>query len=292
MAEVGDSLNRDKTDHKHESYKSRVTILWPVWTLLTVCFWDLLRFSMFEVFLWRKSWRMSVKNMKITHKFSLFLGGQREKTVGFHLPPKKRKNSPSKKKNQYFFPHLLSCFLKLIQLDEGYQAKTVDLEDEKCLSFTQQENASSDKTNFPCVLLPIGIAFIHAVLSFLGYSMELVRSWMETLQVISREPCNSDDLSATSWRLELDLNRSHIYILPVQGSIFQTCLSLSPPTLSVSDSRWEWLQNYGNSKTRHFVLYFWYVRKCREWEMSGGKPALGDILFSDKRDLEVQPPLF
>lgn len=152
---------------------------------------------------------MSVKNMKITHKFSSFLGGQREKTVGFHLPsfppsppPKKSKNSPSKK-NRYFFPHLLSHFLKLIQLDEGYQAKTVDLVDEKCLSFTHQENASSDRTDFPCVLLPIGIAFIHAVLSFLGYSMELARSWMETLQVVSGEPCNSHHLSATSRRPEL-----------------------------------------------------------------------------------------
>jgi len=144
--------------------------------------------------------------MKITHKFSSFLRGQREENVGFHLPlslpPKNRKNSPSKK-NQYFFPHLLSCFLKLIQLDEGYQAKTVDLVDEKCLSFTHQENASSDRTDFPCVLLPIGIAFIHAVLSFLGYSMELARSWMETLQVVSGEPCNSHHLSATSRRPEL-----------------------------------------------------------------------------------------
>lgn len=205
MAEVGDSLKLDKTDHKHESYKSRVTILWPVWTLLTVCFWDLLRFSMFEVFLWRKlecqlkTWKLPINSLR-------FWEVKGKKLLAFislpSPPPKKEQKFPLKVKS-IFFPHLLSHFLKLIQLDEGYQAKTVDLVDEKCLSFTHQENASSDRTDFPCVLLPIGIAFIHAVLSFLGYSMELARSWMETLQVVSEEPCNSHHLSATSWRPEL-----------------------------------------------------------------------------------------
>lgn len=52
---------------------------------------------------------MSVKNMKITHKFSSFLGGQREKTVGFHLPsfppspPKKRAKIPPQRKIDIFF---------------------------------------------------------------------------------------------------------------------------------------------------------------------------------------------
>lgn len=49
---------------------------------------------------------MSVKNMKITHKFSSFLGGQREKTVGFHLPsfppPQKRAKIPPQSKINFF----------------------------------------------------------------------------------------------------------------------------------------------------------------------------------------------
>lgn len=104
MAEVGDSLKLDKTDHKHESYKSRVTILWPVWTLLTVCFWDLLRFSMFEVFLWRKlecqlkTWKLPINSLR-------FWEVKGKKLLAFISPP-----SPPPKKGQKFPLKVKSIF--------------------------------------------------------------------------------------------------------------------------------------------------------------------------------------
>jgi len=52
-----------------------------------------------------------------------------------------------------------------------------------------QENTSSSRTSFPCVLFPSqrGGAFIHTVLSFLDYCIKLASIWMETLYLISRE---------------------------------------------------------------------------------------------------------
>lgn len=46
-----------------------------------------------------------------------------------------------------------------------------------------QENASSNRTSFPCVLFPsqhVG-AFIDSVLTFLDYLKKLASNWVETL---------------------------------------------------------------------------------------------------------------
>lgn len=117
MAEVVDSLKLDMTDHKHELYKSRVIILWPVWTLLTLCFRDLLRFSMFEVFLWRKlECQLKMRKWPINSLWFWEVEGKNLMVcISNKSPPLRKIISP---------PLIFSpIFLKLIQLGEGYQAK-------------------------------------------------------------------------------------------------------------------------------------------------------------------------
>lgn len=225
----------------------------------------------------------------MTNKFLLGFGDQRKKICWF---ASKIKALPQRK--IIFPPHILSYLYSWFNLMRVTRPRSLNMEDEKYQSFIQPGNASSDRTNFPCE--HVG-AFIHSVLSFLDYCIKLASNYMETLYLNSREHNSSHRAEQSSpfstkktWTG--DLRRHHVYILLVQGTIFQTWLSSSPPILIASDSCWDWLQNDENSKTRHFMFYFWSVKKSKEWEMSGVKPALGDNLSPDKRDLKAQPSLF
>lgn len=136
MAEVVDSLKLDMTDHKHELYKSRVTILQPVWTLLAMCLWDLLRFSMFEVLLWRKLecqlkmwkwpinsrwfWEVEGKNLLVC----IWKNGRKEKRrKGRKEERKKGRKKKAPLKGRLFFPSSSLLFFKVDSHDEVYQAK-------------------------------------------------------------------------------------------------------------------------------------------------------------------------
>lgn len=83
---------------------------------------------------------MSVKNVKMTHKSSLVLGGRRKKPVGLYLKERKkgrkekrrkgrkeeRKKGRKKKaplKGRLFFPSSSLLFFKVDSRDEAYQAK-------------------------------------------------------------------------------------------------------------------------------------------------------------------------